>query len=115
MISPSRLSPLVLIAGFAACATVQQSVEGPAAAIRAAEEMGAAGVPEAALPLQLAKEQLERAKTMTSENEQPAAKRLLMCSQVDAELALALARSTEASSAARKATARTRSIENTVR
>lgn len=99
-----------------ACATViPPSAEAPAAAIRAAEEVGAAHVPEAALRLQLAKEQLERSKTMTSEQEQPAAERLLLRAQTDAELSLALARSSQSRAAAVKATERTKNIQGTVK
>jgi hypothetical protein len=109
MTSRTGLTLLLLAGGLPACAgTIHPNIEGPAAAIRAAEEVGAPAVPEAALPLQLAKEQLERAKTMTSENQQPSAERLLLRSQADAELALAIARSTHARSAAQKATDKAR-------
>src|SRR5256885_5226670 len=112
MTSPSSLSLILLAAGLCgACATTAhpQSLEGPAAAIRAAEEVGAAHVPAAALRLQLAKEQLDRAKTMTSDQEQPGAERLLLRSQADAELALAITRSTTANANARKATEKSNS------
>jgi hypothetical protein len=107
----------LLIAGLGACATVvpHQNAEGPAAAIRSAEEVGAARVPEAALRLQLAKEQLERARTMTSEEEQPRAARMLMRSQADAELALALARSSVAHAEAEKAKEKTKNMEGTAK
>jgi hypothetical protein len=104
MTSRTGLTILLLAGGLGACgSTIHPNVEGPAAAIRAAEEVGAPNVPEAALPLQLAKEQLERAKTMTSETQQPSAERLLLRSQADAELAVAIARSSAARSAAQKA------------
>jgi hypothetical protein len=106
-----------LITGVGACATTVQpeNAEGAAAAIRAAEEVGADRVPEAALRLQLAKEQLERAKTMTSDHQQASAARLRMRSQADAELAVALARSTAARVAAQKAQEKDRKSQSTVK
>jgi hypothetical protein len=111
------LSLFLLITGVGACATTvqPQNAEGPAAAIRAAEEVGADRVPEAALRLQLAKEQLGRAKTMTSDHQQAGAARLMMRSQADAELAVALARSTAARAAAQKAQEKAKNIQSTVR
>jgi hypothetical protein len=111
----SALPLLLSVAGLGACATTMnpQRFEGPAAAIRAAEEVGAARVPEAALRLEIAKEQFAQAKTMTSETQQAPGDRLLARSQVDAELALALTRSSAARDAARKATGKKQSIEPT--
>jgi hypothetical protein len=108
---------ILLIAGVGACATAAppMNAEGPGASIRAAEEIGADKIPEAALRLQLAKEQLERAKSMTSENQQDGAKRLMMRSQADAELSLALARSSQARMAAEKAKEKTKNLPNTVK
>lgn len=63
------------------------------ASIRAAEEVGATHTPEAALHLQLAKEEFERARTMTGSGDKARADRLLMRAEADAELSLALARS----------------------
>jgi hypothetical protein len=64
--------------------------EQSSASIRAAEEVGATHVPQAALHLQLAKEQFAAAKAERSDRDRAA--RLLARAQVDAELALALAR-----------------------
>jgi hypothetical protein len=108
---------LLMIGGLGACATVgpPQNTEAPAAAIRSAEEVGAERVPQAALRLQLAKEQLERARTMTAAENRPLAARLLLRSQADAELALALARSDAARAGAEKAKEKARNIEGTVK
>jgi hypothetical protein len=61
-------------------------------AIRAAEEVGAAHNPEAALHLELAKEQFEHARKLTSPDDRPAATRLLLRARADADLSLALTR-----------------------
>jgi hypothetical protein len=57
---------------------------------RAAEEAGADKVPEAALYLKLAREQIEAAKTMAAKDDERAGL-MLARARVDAELALALA------------------------
>lgn len=78
----------------AACASTNtlpsEKAESSSASIRAAEEVGATHNPEAALHLQLAKEQFEHARTLT--NDKDGADRLLLRAQADAELSLALAR-----------------------
>ena len=66
--------------------------ERSSASIRAAEEVGATHHPGAALHLQLAKEQFERAQALRSSDKE-GADRLLLRAQADAELSLALARS----------------------
>jgi hypothetical protein len=66
--------------------------ENSAGAIRAAEEVGAAHSPQAALYLQLAKEEFEHARRLTSPDDLPAATRLLQRAEADADLALSLAR-----------------------
>jgi hypothetical protein len=84
---------LVLGAGCASTGTPSNDqAESSSAAIRAAEEVGATHSPDAALHLQLAKEQFEHAQ-MLPQKDKEWADRLLMRAQVDAELALALARS----------------------
>jgi hypothetical protein len=66
--------------------------EGSTSSIRAAEEVGAAKVPAAALHLQLAKEELEHAKGLAANGEKDQASSLLLRAEADAELAVALSR-----------------------
>jgi hypothetical protein len=95
------LSATTFILFSGACATTTTvapppvtsvGAENSAGAIRAAEEVGAAHSPQAALYLQLAKEQFEHARKLTSPDDLPAATRLLQRAEADADLALALAR-----------------------
>jgi hypothetical protein len=86
----------VVVLFGAACATStppNEKAESSSASIRAAEEVGATHSPEAALHLQLAKEQYEFAQRLPSPSDKPRADRLMRRAQADAELALALARS----------------------
>jgi Domain of unknown function (DUF4398) len=87
---------LVFVLG-AACASTgappSENAENSSAAIRAAEEVGATHNPDAALYLQLAKEEFGHARALTDQKNKEAADRLLMRAQADAELSLALARS----------------------
>ncbi|MFL5306905.1 MAG: DUF4398 domain-containing protein [Polyangia bacterium] len=66
--------------------------EDSAGAIRAAEEVGAAHSPEAALHLELAKEQFEHSRHLTKADDRPEATRLLLRARADADLSLALTR-----------------------
>lgn len=85
--------------------------ESSSAAIRAAEEVGATHNPDAALYLQLAKEQFEHARLMNKEKDKEAADRLLMRAQADAELSLALARSETEKTEALTAVGRVKSLK----
>lgn len=67
--------------------------EASTSAIRAAEESGASKVPSASLYLQLAKEELEFAKKLAENDEVEKAESMLLRSQADGELAVALSRS----------------------
>jgi hypothetical protein len=66
--------------------------EASSSGIRAAEEVGAAKVPQASLHLQLAKEELENAKKLAANDEKEKAVSMLSRAEVDAELAVALSR-----------------------
>jgi hypothetical protein len=98
-----------LAATIAACATAApptERMEASAGAIRAAEEVGAARVPRAALYLQLAHEQSEHARLLIAKAtpaSQAQAASLLARAQADAELALTLARESEERALAQKA------------
>ena len=73
------------------------------AAVRGAREVGAQSVPNAALHLKLAEEQIAKAKAAMQEDENEEAERLLMRAQADAELSLALARESQAKAEAQAA------------
>jgi hypothetical protein len=66
--------------------------EASTSGIRAAEEVGAAKVPQASLHLQLAKEELENAKSLAAKDQKEMAVSMLSRSEADAELAVALSR-----------------------
>lgn len=92
--------------GLANCATVQiptDRLEHSEASIRAAEEIGASGVPAAKLHLQLAKDQTEAAKRMAA-NGDARAVLVLARAESDAELALGLAREVSVHTEALRAT-----------
>jgi hypothetical protein len=93
--------PIAALVFEGACATTNNGpvvavpslgAEDSAGAIRAAEEVGAAHSPEAALHLELAKEQFEHARKLTGPEERPASTRLLLRARSDADLSLALTR-----------------------
>ena len=62
------------------------------AAVRGAEEAGAMNVPEAALHVKLAQEQIEQAKQLMNHDENLKAEDRALRADLDAELALAIAR-----------------------
>ena len=81
---------LLLAAG---CATAPGlRTEASTSGIRAAEAVGASKVPQAALHLQLAKEELEHAKALAASDRKDQASSLLLRAEADAELAVALSR-----------------------
>ena len=91
----------------AGCANVPLRTEASTSGIRAAEEAGAAKVPQASLHLQLAKEELESAKGLAARGEKEKADSMLMRAEADAELAVTLshkdAEKTEAMAAIERA------------
>ena len=62
------------------------------ASIRAAEEVGANSNPTAQLHLRFAKDQVEKARVLISDDQNEEAKLLLQRAQADAELAIAITR-----------------------
>jgi hypothetical protein len=81
----------VLAAGCAAGVS-NEKIAATDSSIRAAEELGAPKVPQAALHLQLAKEENAHARTFISAGDTKQAEGQLQRAEADAELALALAR-----------------------
>ena len=96
------------------CATAPEPTERVAstqAAIRSAEEVGAKQVPQAALHLQLAHEQADRAKQLIQAGDNERAGYILMRAESDAELALAMARESSLRSDAQHALERVRALK----
>jgi len=81
------------------------------AAVLAAEQVGAADQPKAALHLQLAKEQIESAKRLAADGDQRNSNLLLDRAKVDAELALQLARTEREQESARQAWEKIRDLK----
>jgi hypothetical protein len=83
-----------LATSVAGCASRSRSPDPAAsvAAVRAAEAAGAAGVPRAAHHLKLARDQVKIAEQLTEESENEAAYLVFLRAEVDAKLALELAR-----------------------
>jgi hypothetical protein len=97
-----------IVAGCAA--NVPLRTEASTSGIRAAEEAGAAKVPQASLHLQLAKEELELAKGLAAKGEKEQAASMLLRAEADAELAVVLSREDAEKSEAQAAVARARQL-----
>ena len=102
----------VVAMAAAGCASTEpnQRMESTSGAIRAAEEVGAPKVPQAALYLQLAKEQSDHAKQLIADGKQEEASSLLNRAQADAELAVALVREDNDRAAANEALERVKAL-----
>ena len=87
-----KILVMAIIAITAGCASAPLKTEASTSGIRAAEEVGAADVPNASLHLQLAKEELAHARELAEKDEKAMADSMLLRSQADAELALLLSR-----------------------
>jgi hypothetical protein len=100
----------VLLIGCAA-PTPTEKLESTSAAIRAAQEVGSDRDPSAALHLQLAKEQSDRANKLIADGDKEEASLVLMRAESDANLAVALARNAEEQREAASAEERVRSLQ----
>jgi hypothetical protein len=92
------------------CARPGLQTENATSGIRTAEEVGASGVPRAALHLQLAKEALEQARSLSERGEKERAELMLARAEVDAELAVALSREDSEGKQAAEAVSRVRAL-----
>ena len=101
---------VVATAIAAGCASAPLRTERSTSGIRAAEEAGAAKVPQASLHLQLAKEELELAKGLAAKGEKEKAASMLLRAEADAELAVALSHGDAEKSEARAAVERVRQL-----
>jgi hypothetical protein len=99
--------------GIVACASSpvpNAKIASSAAAIRAAQEVGSANLPRAALHLKLAEEQLQSAKALIRDNDNSRAEYVLMRAQADAELAIALSRTAASNAKAGAAVGAARAV-----
>ena len=113
----SKIKNMVFVAVIAATAIVAGCAsdkplrtEASTSGIRAAEEVGAAKVPQASLHLQLAKEELELAKGLAAKGEKKQAASMLLKAEADAELAVALSHGDAEKSEALAAVERVRQL-----
>ena len=101
-----RSIPALAFAGLmAGCASYPAPVQRLADAqstTTAAEQSGAAEVPQAELHLQYAKEEIEHARVLMKDKENERAAYMLVCAQADADLAYAEAHERNMRAAARK-------------
>jgi len=92
------------------CANTPMRTEASTSGIRAAEEAGAAKVPQASLHLQLAKEELELARGLAAKGKKEAAETMLLRAEADAELAVVLSHGDAEKSEAKAAVERVRQL-----
>jgi isoaspartyl peptidase/L-asparaginase-like protein (Ntn-hydrolase superfamily) len=93
----------VFAAGCGSYPAPTERVSSAEAAIRGAQEVGAASVPSAALSVKLAQEEVQKAKQLMQDGDNKRAELILMRAQADAELSLAQAREQQAKNEADKA------------
>lgn len=97
------LGALLLFGGCGSATMPQQQLTNTQAAIRGAEEAGAADAPDAAYHLQLAKEQLATVERLQAQGKDDHLALRLDRAAADAELAIALANEAETREAAEEA------------
>ena len=112
----SKISSMVLAVAVVAiaiavgCTSAPLRTETSTSDIRAAEEAGAAKLPQASIHLQLAKEELDRAKGLAAKGDKEMAASMLLRAEADAELAVALSHGDAEKSEARAAVERVRQL-----
>jgi hypothetical protein len=113
MIHIRRWTGLVALSTFVGCAAPPVPAEKLASAeagIRAAAEVGAEGVPQAALHLKLARDQVDQAKGLVQRGDRDRATVVLDRAEADAALSLALARESAARAEAAAVLAQVQSL-----
>jgi Domain of unknown function (DUF4398) len=105
----SGMTPMIACAGYPA---PQQHLADSVAAVRGAEEVGAAGQPQAALNLKLAQEEVARAKALLDIGKNEEADYMTVRAKADADLALALAREEASRTRAQQNEAKAQAVMN---
>jgi len=107
------MGSLLFVAIAAGCASSPAlRTESSTSAIRAAEEVGASEVPRASLHLQLAKEEVARAKDLSDRGAKDEAASQLLRAEADAELAILLSREQAEKLESAQAMERVRQLQN---
>jgi hypothetical protein len=107
---PLFAAAVVAAAIAAGCASAPLRTDVATSGIRAAEEVGATSVPQASLYLQLAKEELDQARALSSQDEKEKAASMLTRAEADAQLAVTLSHGDEDRLQAEKAMAQVRQL-----
>jgi hypothetical protein len=115
----SKMRVMTILVGLAAfgCASVPRPNDELAqseSALRSAEELGAASIPQAALELKLSEDELKKAREELKDEKNECARQTLLRSRADAELALAMTRQGQASSAAQGAQRQLDAVQRSV-
>jgi hypothetical protein len=112
-IETTLLAAAIAVVGTATgCATAPLRTETSTSEISAAEAVGANDVPQAALHLQLAKEELALAERLQADGKEERAASMLSRAEGDAELAVALSRKSAQRAEAETAVARVRALRD---
>jgi hypothetical protein len=106
---------LTLAAGCGSYPPPTERLTTAEAAIRGAEEVGAARVPRAQLHLQLAQEQTDKAKRLMQDGYNERAELTLKRAQADAELAIALAKQHETTERAKQVQSKVEQLKASMR
>ena len=107
------IASLFLVALAVGCASNPPlRTDSSSTSIRAAEAVGASEVPRASLHLQLAREELERAKGMQDKGQKDEAASQLLRAEADAELAVVLSQEQNEKTEAGQAMERVRQLQN---
>lgn len=104
------LSALVLCIGCGTKSLPEPQNSQSRSAIRAATETNANNYPSASLYLKMATDEIKRAEALIEDDEEEGALRALQRAEIDAELALDLARAEQAREDARQALARVQEL-----
>jgi PBP1b-binding outer membrane lipoprotein LpoB len=100
----------VFVVGCGSYPAPTERVASAEAAIRGAQEVGANSVPQAALSVKLAQEEVQKAKQLMQDGDNRRAELILMRAQADAELSLAQAREAQAKAEAHHAVDQVKSL-----
>src|ERR1700722_12980856 len=106
-----QLSSFALLMGCASYPAPHQHLADSVAAVRGAEEVGAAAQPQAALNLKLAQEEVTRAKGLLDDGKNEEADFMTLRAKADADLALALAREEAARTRAEQGESKAQAVE----